>query len=204
MDLTILYGEHGEASEVSLCSYEVGILPIPSADTLKACGVGGGIDGELLTFRMISTSVSGLAQYTPLAWSGRPGGGGGVKLTHGDGDEAVDEEDIAILRLVMHIRNDILCDLIDGTLYDIGYVGDAAIDTLETGASDLAVTVIGAYGSVLIVIYVMPETTEEVIDDKLTRLTVIEVKHELTGMEGVIKVYDFLDTAFTCAIPAGA
>jgi len=58
-NLTILYGEHGEASEISLCTYEVGILPIPCADTLKACGVGGGIDGELLTFRMVSTSVSG-------------------------------------------------------------------------------------------------------------------------------------------------
>lgn len=50
----------------------------------------------------------------------------------------------------------------------------------------------------------MPETTEEVIDYKLTRLTVIEVKHELAGMEGVIKVYDFLDTTFTCTIPTGA
>ena len=49
----------------------------------------------------------------------------------------------------------------------------------------------------------MPETSQDIVDDELARLSLVKVKCKLTSMVVLVNVDNLLDTSLSCRIPSG-
>ena len=153
---------------------------------------------------MIDTEVARDRQHRPFFWSRRISSRRSIELTHLYGDETILQDAVALLWHVAAILSDVVSHILHHTFDDVGHGNGASVDRLESRTVDITSAVIAAGCSIFRAIHVMPEATQNVVDDKLTRFAIVQVEHELAGMICFVVVDDLLNTAFTGRVPASA